>query len=118
MLDAVTQLLNVASTHDAVYIFYVYCIAGKFGEFGELSVICQTNLVLTIDNLLADLLVRQTFFRQMFEKSQFAKLSRYIRYIATFLLSASYHAVNSYPCMRCTAKAKGVLVNKGARSYI
>ena len=48
---------------------------GKFGEFGESSVIRQTNLVLTIDNLLADLLIRQTFFCQMLEKSQFAKLS-------------------------------------------
>ena len=59
---------------------YLYCIAGnfageKFGEFGKSSVIRQTNLVLTIDNLLADLLIRQTFFRQMLEKSQFAKLS-------------------------------------------
>ena len=31
--------------------------------------------ILTIDNLLADLLICQTFFRQMLEKSQFAKLS-------------------------------------------
>ena len=49
----------------------------KFGEFGELSAIRQTKLVLTINNLLADLLIRQTFFRQMLETSQFAKLSRY-----------------------------------------
>ena len=34
-----------------------------------------SKLVLTIDNLLADLLIRQTCFRQMLEKSQFAKLS-------------------------------------------
>ena len=33
------------------------------------------------DNLLTDLLIRQTFFRQMFEKSQFAKLSRYKVYV-------------------------------------
>ena len=39
-----------------------------------------SNLVLTIDNLLADLLICQTFFRQMLEKSQFAKLSRYTVY--------------------------------------
>ena len=42
----------------------------KFGEFGELFVIRQTKtiqlIVLTIDNLLADLLIRQTFFRQTF----------------------------------------------------
>ena len=52
-----------------------YRIAGKFDKFGESSVIHQTNLLLTIDNLLADLLIRQTFFYQMLEKSQFAKLS-------------------------------------------
>ena len=34
-----------------------------------------SNLVLTINNLLADLLIGKTFFRQMFETSQFAKLS-------------------------------------------
>ena len=32
------------------------------------------KLALTINNLLADLLIRQTFFRQMLESSQFAKL--------------------------------------------
>ena len=48
---------------------------GKFGKFGKSSVIHQTNLVLTIDNLLADLLIHQTFFHQILEKSQFAKLS-------------------------------------------
>ena len=31
-----------------------------------------SKLVLTINNLLADLLIRQTFFRQIVEKSQFA----------------------------------------------
>ena len=36
-----------------------------------------SNLVVTIDNLLADLLIRQTFLCQMLEKSQFAKLSHY-----------------------------------------
>ena len=45
----------------------------KFGEFGELFVIRQTKtiqlIVLTIDNLLADLLIRQTFFRQLLGKS-------------------------------------------------
>ena len=34
----------------------------------------QTKLVLTINSLLADLLIRQTFLRQMLETSQFAKL--------------------------------------------
>ena len=32
-----------------------------------------SKLVLTINNLLADLLIRQTFFHQMLKKSQFAK---------------------------------------------
>ena len=45
-----------------------------------------SNLVLTIDNLLADLLIRQTFFYEMLENSQFAKLippkfSHYMVYI-------------------------------------
>ena len=35
----------------------------------------KLKLVLTTNNLLADLLIRQTFFRQMLETSQFAKLS-------------------------------------------
>ena len=55
-----------------------YTIVGKFGNFGKSSVICQTKiiqLVLTINNLLADLLIRQNFFRQMLNKSQFTKLS-------------------------------------------
>ena len=52
-------------------------MVGKFGKFGESSVICQSKLVLTIKNSLANLLIRQTFFHQMLEKSQFAKLSRY-----------------------------------------
>ena len=34
-----------------------------------------SKLVLTINNLLADLLIHQTFFYQMFEMTQFAKLS-------------------------------------------
>ena len=51
---------------------------GKFDDFGELSVIHQTKtirLVLTINNLLADLLIHQTFFCQRLKKSQFTKLS-------------------------------------------
>ena len=58
-----------------------YYIVGKVGrgEFDELSMICQAKLVLIINNLLDDLLV-QTFFHQMLEKSQFAKLSHYTVY--------------------------------------
>ena len=44
----------------------------------ESSVIRQTKTIqISTNNLLADLLIRQTFFRQMLETSQFAKLSRY-----------------------------------------
>ena len=68
---------------------YNYRIAGKFGEFGKSSVIRPrfaklkpSKLVLIINNLLDDLLIRQTFFCQMLKMSQFtkfppAKLSRY-----------------------------------------
>ena len=35
-----------------------------------------SKLVLTINNLLADVLIRQTFFRQMLKKSQFTQLYR------------------------------------------
>ena len=54
---------------------------GKFGEFDESFMIRQLKppkLVVTINNLLANLLIRQTFFHQMLEKSQFAKLSCYM----------------------------------------
>ena len=37
-----------------------------------------SKLVLTINNPLTDLLIHQTFFRQMLETSQFAKPSRYM----------------------------------------
>ena len=50
---------------------------GKFGEFGELSGFAKlkpTKLVLAINNLLADVLIRLSFFCQMLKKSQFAKL--------------------------------------------
>ena len=54
---------------------------GKFGKFGESSMIHQTKTIqISIYNkhLLADLLIRQTYFCQMLEKSQFVKLSRYM----------------------------------------
>ena len=41
----------------------------------------KLDVILTINNLLADLLIRQTFFHQMLETSQFAKLSRYTVYV-------------------------------------
>ena len=65
--------------------YSLYHIAGKFGEFGKLSVIGQTitiNLVLTIDNLLADILNRQIIFAKCSKRVNSpnflpAKLSRY-----------------------------------------
>ena len=45
-----------------------------------------SKLVLTINNLLADLLIRQTFFRQRLENSRFVKLSA----CQTFPLYGSY----------------------------
>ena len=41
-------------------------------RFAELK---PSKLVVTVDNLLADLFIRQTFFRQMFRKNKFAKVS-------------------------------------------
>ena len=64
----------------------LYHIAGKFGEFGESSLIRQSKLVLTIKNLLANLLIRQTFFHQMLDKSQLAKLSHYTVKISILIL--------------------------------
>ena len=55
--------------------YMVYCIAGKFGEFGKSSAVRQTKLVVTINNPLAGLFIRQTFFHQMLEKSKFTKHS-------------------------------------------
>ena len=56
-----------------------------------------TKLVLTIDNLLTDLLIRQTFFHQILEKSQFTKLSTH----QTFpLYSTSYSSYDVYKLCR------------------
>ena len=60
-------------------------------------------LVLTIDNLLADFLIRQTFFRQMLEKSQFAKLSRYTVFCKSmFYLVYSEYNFTAYCIARLT----------------
>ena len=51
---------------------------GKFGKFGgELSIIHQTKTIqisTKINDILADLLIHKTFFRQMLEESQFKTL--------------------------------------------
>ena len=67
----------------AGYNLSVHHIVGKFGEFGELSTIHQTKLVLTINNLLADLLICQTFFAKCSKQVNSpnfppTKLSRYM----------------------------------------
>ena len=46
---------------------------GKFGKFGESLVIHQTRTIHNSTNLLADLLIRQTFLLTL-KKSKFAKL--------------------------------------------
>ena len=53
---------------------------GKFGESANLWRFVKlkpSKLVLTINNLLADLLIHQTCFCQMLEKSKFTRLPRY-----------------------------------------
>ena len=59
------------------------------GKFDESSVSCQTKTIqistYTINNLLTDLLIRQTFFHQRLKKSQFAKLSSYTVFLPTLL---------------------------------
>ena len=66
-----------------------YRIAGKFGRGSSANLVNRqqfiklkpSKLVLKINNPLADLLIRQTFFCQMLGKSQLAKL-----FPQTFLL--------------------------------
>ena len=55
----------------------MYCIAGKFGEIGELFMICQTKTIQISTynyNLLAESIHSPNFFCQMLEMSKFAKL--------------------------------------------
>ena len=67
-------------------------MVGKFGEFGESSMICQTKLVLTIYNLLTDLLIRQTFFRQMLKSVNLPIFPH-----QTFQLYSNWLLFNDYP---------------------
>ena len=73
------KTINVILNNNPVNMHY--SIVGKFGKYGELSMICQTKTIqistYNYNNLLADVLICQTFFRQILKKSQFAKLSRY-----------------------------------------
>ena len=53
-------------------------------------------IVLTIDNLLADLLLYQTFFYQMLKKSQSTKLSHYTVYSYYDVTVSSYKLATAY----------------------
>ena len=48
---------------------------GKFGEWSAFAKLKPSKLVVTINNLLADLFICQTFFYQMLEKGKFTKHS-------------------------------------------
>jgi len=55
----------------------LYHIAGKFGEFGESSLICQTKTIQISTyyyNLLAESINLPNFFHQMLKTSKFTKL--------------------------------------------
>ena len=79
-----------------MYVFLhvlLYHIAGKFGKS---SVIRQTKTIkikFTINNLLADVLNCQTFFRQMLEKSQLPNFPA-IRYLEKAITKPSPKSVN------------------------
>jgi len=54
-----------------------YHIAGKFGKFGESSIIRQTKTIQISTynyNLCLNLFIRQTFYCQMLKTSKFVKL--------------------------------------------
>jgi len=58
--------------------------AGKFGEFGESSVICQTKIIQISTynyNILAESIHSPKFFCHMLKASKFAKLSCYTVHI-------------------------------------
>ena len=70
-----------------IFVFVFQCISCDTVKWESLANLANhpwftklkpSKLVLTINNLLANLLICQTFFRQMLETSQFTKLSRYM----------------------------------------
>ena len=73
-----------------------YHMEGNIGEFGKSFVIRQTKTIqintYIINNLLADLLIRQIFFHQMFKMSQFAKLSPGKLSLHMVCLLSSFHS--------------------------
>jgi len=71
--------------------YLYYHIAGKFGEFGKSSVICQTKTIQISTynyNLSTEFIHLPNFFCQMLETSKFAKL-----YPCYTLLDILYYAV-------------------------
>ena len=67
--------------HACIFCILICRLAGKFGEFGESSAIHQTKTIQTstdiviLITLLLNLFICQTFPRQTFKKSKFAKVS-------------------------------------------
>ena len=39
------ELCCIIQIHNCLVLSLIYCIVGKFGKFGKLSVICQTKTV-------------------------------------------------------------------------
>ena len=76
-------LLKACASNNGLRDFGTYqncCMAekfdrGKFDEFAESSVIYQTKLILTVNNLSADTFICQTFLTKCSQKNEFAKLS-------------------------------------------
>ena len=60
-----------------VYLCMYVCVCANLANHQRFAKLKPSKLVLTINNLSADLLIRQTFFHQMLEMSQFAKLFCY-----------------------------------------
>ena len=90
-------VMYVVYAYVCIYTVYIYTyrIAGKFGEFGELSAICQTKIIQISsynNKPLVDLFICQLFFSQTLEKSTFAKLSTR----QTFLLHSIYVYIHMY----------------------
>jgi len=69
-----------------------YCIAGKFGKFGESRAICQTKIIQISTynyNLLAESIHSPNFFCQMFKTSKFAKLYSHQAFLLYSILNIS-----------------------------
>ena len=92
----------------SIWKLYLYTVlreslaGGKVWQFWQFTKLKPSKLVLSINNLLADLLIRQIFFCQMLEKSQFAKLSSYmVVAIANRVSSTKSNRRIAVNCMTC-----------------